>query len=82
MLTLRQLGDRNQKIIWWYIASVEEGRSGEVIPDENLEVSLFSYLDAVDKLTYELDKEIVRKAIDLVTATYRMDDARSILKSR
>jgi 8-oxo-dGTP pyrophosphatase MutT (NUDIX family) len=82
VLTLRQLGDRNQKIIWWYIASVEERRSGEVNPDEDLEVSLFSYLDAVDKLTYELDKEIVRKAIDLVTATYHMDDAGSILKSQ
>jgi 8-oxo-dGTP pyrophosphatase MutT (NUDIX family) len=80
VLTLRQIGERNQKIIWWYIASIEERSPGEVNPDENVEASFFSYSAAVDKLTYELDREIVRKAIDLVTATYHMDDAQSIVQ--
>lgn len=78
VLTTRQLGERNHKLIWWYIASVDEQTAlGEIHPgDEKFEATFFSYVTAVDKLTYELDKEIVRKAIELVTATYHVKDGK------
>lgn len=75
-LQIRQLGgERNIKLIWWYIVVVNEDepfptedRPGE--EKENFQVALFSYEEALQKLTFQLDREILQKAIDLVEATY------------
>jgi 8-oxo-dGTP pyrophosphatase MutT (NUDIX family) len=79
VLTTRQLGERNQKLIWWYIASVDEQTMLDRVPpgDAEFQATFFPYAIAIDKLTYEFDKEIVRKAIELVTATYPSNDGKN-----
>jgi 8-oxo-dGTP pyrophosphatase MutT (NUDIX family) len=77
VLTVRQLGPRNQKLIWWYIATVDDlTPCAEVHPgDEKFQAMFFPYATAVDLLTFEHDKEIVRRAIELVTATFPTGDS-------
>ena len=79
VLTVRQLGPRNQKLIWWYIASVDDlTPCAEVHPgDEKFQAMFFPYATAVDMLTFENDKEIARRAIELVTATFHTGDSGS-----
>jgi 8-oxo-dGTP pyrophosphatase MutT (NUDIX family) len=80
VLTIQQLGPRNQKLIWWYIASVDDRLTpcAEVHPrDEKFQAMFFPYATAVDMLTFENDKEIVRRAIDLVMATFHTGDSGS-----
>ena len=82
-LQIRQLGgdeqqqQRNIKLIWWYIAAINEDdddeqpfsedRPGE---EEGFRVALFSYEEALRKLTFRLDREVLRQAIGMVEATY------------
>jgi len=65
MLTCRQLNEgKSMKVIWWYIAAIDE-----VAEVENGETQfgarLVSFSEATDMLTFEQDREIVRKAIDI-----------------
>ena len=73
-LTTRQLGDNNLKLIWWYIAAVDDcemGQRGFQLPgDEKFEAHFFDYDTAIETLTYLLDKAIVQKAVELVKASY------------
>jgi len=68
-VTCRQLeGEKNLKIIWWYIAAIDEGhefRDGE----EQFSAELVSFEEAVSRLTFEVDRDIVRKAIEILNAT-------------
>ena len=78
MLTYRQLDarpaslemvrtneGRNVKIIWWYIAAIDE--AAEVgAGEEQFDVRLVSFEEAVGLLTFEDDREIVRKAIEII----------------
>ena len=69
MATHRSLGEGNVKIIWWYIAAIdEEGTqgSGEV----EFEAQLFSFDEALKVLTYQLDRDVVQKAIDIFITSF------------
>ena len=71
-VTSRRLGASNVKFIWWYIVSVDElvERAKEVhAGDEKFDATFFSYATAVENLTYEEDKALLRKAVELVSAT-------------
>ena len=65
MLTCRHLhGDGGIKIIWWYIAAIDE--SAEVGPgEEQFKTRLVGFEEAVSILTFENDREIVRKAMEI-----------------
>jgi 8-oxo-dGTP pyrophosphatase MutT (NUDIX family) len=71
MCTVRELGDRNGggiKIIWWFVGvldSNEERGSGE----EMFRSEWFAYDEAVLKLSFELDRNVVRKAAGVVRDT-------------
>lgn len=72
-LTTRQLGERNTKLIWWYIAALDETeqKSNVVHPgDESYTATFFPYAAAAEKLTYETDKAVVQKAVEIVLATF------------
>ena len=72
-LTIRRLGEHNLKLIWWYIAVVNDsfyGVHGIRSEEEKFQVQFFSYDEAVEVLTYDLDKSIVRKAVNLVKSSY------------
>lgn len=71
MLTLRKIeGGARMKLIWWYVATLENedvtsGGTGEV----QFEARFFSCEEAVEMLTFETDREVIRKAIALVRQT-------------
>lgn len=73
MVTCRQLeGDNNLKIIWWYIAAIRQSNEDNKIrkgPGEgNFRAALFPFDEALSKLTYKLDQDIVRKAVQIFQA--------------
>lgn len=73
-LQIRQLSEeqRNIKLIWWYIAAINEDEpfSEDRPGEEKFQVELFSYEEALRKLTFQVDREVLQRAIDMVEATY------------
>jgi len=65
MVTLRQIGEKEMKFIWWYIAAVDVEKT-VVPPEEKYDVVFLPFDDALERLTFETDREIVRKAIQIV----------------
>ncbi|KAL6796227.1 hypothetical protein GGI42DRAFT_345056 [Trichoderma sp. SZMC 28013] len=69
-LQIRHLGENEVKIIWWFVAAVNE----EVAPKETMEdrcmVEFYSYTDVLNKLTFQMDHDLVKKAVELVENTY------------
>lgn len=65
MLTCRHLNDgREVKLIWWYIAAIDESaETGK--GEEQFDAQLFGFEEAVDMLTFETDREVVRRAIEI-----------------
>ncbi|KAL2022014.1 hypothetical protein VTK56DRAFT_6254 [Thermocarpiscus australiensis] len=65
-LQIRRLYPNQVKLIWWFIAAVDE----EVLPQEgetdSYAVKFYSYTEVLDKLTFQMDREMVKKAIELV----------------
>ena len=61
MLTCRHLhGNGGIKLIWWYIAAIDE--SAEVgLGEEQFTTRLVGFEEALDMLTFESDREVVRK---------------------
>ena len=74
-LTQRQLGERNLKLIWWFIAAINKPDESETTysGEPKFQVTLLPYEAAVTALTYEVDRMTARKAIKLVQGTYYRD---------
>ena len=71
-LQIRRLdAEANVKMIWWFFAAVEEGKTPkEDRPgEERFEVGFYRYEDAVSKLTYQGDKGFFEQTIAMVKAT-------------
>ncbi|KAL7954557.1 hypothetical protein V8C34DRAFT_317196 [Trichoderma compactum] len=59
------------KIIWWFVLAVDE----QVLPEETMDdilymADFYSYTDVLNMLTFQMDRDIVKKAIELVENTY------------
>jgi 8-oxo-dGTP pyrophosphatase MutT (NUDIX family) len=67
-LQLRRIAEGNVKLIWWYIAAVNEDEEFKVETQEKdkFAVEFYGYAEAVQKLTFQMDREMVQKAIDIV----------------
>src|SRR5271155_1732678 len=67
-LTIREEGGRKRKLIWWYVAKVDENMQQEKTStvDLDLEPVFVSYERAVNMLTYKGDRELVERAMELV----------------
>ena len=71
-LQIRHFGAGDIKLIWWFIAAIDE----DVAPDferpgeEQFEVEFFGYEAAVEKLTFRNDQEMVKRAIVAVRAAH------------
>ncbi|KAM5441606.1 hypothetical protein MferCBS31731_003287 [Microsporum ferrugineum] len=65
MLSIREIGDSNIKLIWWYIAELEEN-----VPKMDGEGDFMAeFLDcdeAMRRLTFQGDKDVLAKAVSLV----------------
>lgn len=71
MCTLRELSDgMGVKVIWWYIAVLEDDAYSRRGPGEDqFKPEFFSTNEAVQKLHFESDRGVLRKAIEIVTTT-------------
>jgi 8-oxo-dGTP pyrophosphatase MutT (NUDIX family) len=67
MVTMRQLGDSDMKIIWWYVAALDDGFDKVGCSGEKDFTPRFFPLDAsVQMLSFETDRSVLRKAISIV----------------
>ena len=71
-LQVRRLSDSNVKLIWWFVAAVDEEMSakGNLEDKGRYAVKFYSYTDVLDRLTFQMDRDMVKIAIDLVDNTY------------
>lgn len=65
----RRVGEGHIKLIWWFVAAVNEGEPVGPHEKDKFEVEFYSYDEALWKLTFKDDRELVKKAIDLVDIT-------------
>ncbi|KAK4693874.1 hypothetical protein P7C71_g3601, partial [Lecanoromycetidae sp. Uapishka_2] len=72
-LQIRHLETKGHvKLVWWFVAAIEKdgvpdkGHLGE----ERFIMGFYSYADAVEKLTFQEDRDMVLQAINTVKATY------------
>lgn len=63
MLSTRMIGNGQIKLIWWYIAVVEENQPSDLKPEWGLTPTAMGFVDAVEALMYECDREVMRQAI-------------------
>ncbi|KAJ2903743.1 hypothetical protein MKZ38_009395 [Zalerion maritima] len=69
MLTTREVEAKKAKLIWWYIAEVDKdalGKSGGIHGESDFVAAFLSCDDALQKLTFEDDRSILKRAINLV----------------
>jgi 8-oxo-dGTP pyrophosphatase MutT (NUDIX family) len=70
MVTIRELNDFNVKLIFWYVAALDEGSRGEAKPGEaGFKAEFVSCVDAMARLTFQTDREVLKQAIKLIEGT-------------
>jgi 8-oxo-dGTP pyrophosphatase MutT (NUDIX family) len=71
MCTVRELpGGNGTKFIWWYVAVlVDDDHSHRSAGEEQFNTEFFPMDEAVQKLHFETDREVLRRAIQVVTTT-------------
>lgn len=70
-LQIRRLGDGDVKLIWWYIAAIDEDESFKESQQEvRFGVEFYNFTDVTTKLTFQGDRDLVNKAIGIVTTTF------------
>ena len=71
-LQLRRLGEGDVKLIWWYIAAVNEDEpyNEDLQEGEKFTVEFYSYTQVLERLTFQMDRDMVSRAIDIVTNTH------------
>ena len=71
MCTVRELHNGNgTKFIWWYVAVlVDDDHSHRGAGEEQFNTEFFPIDEAVQKLRFETDREVLRRAIQVVTTT-------------
>ncbi|KAF5625023.1 NUDIX domain protein [Fusarium sp. NRRL 52700] len=62
---MRRIGEGEMKLIWWYVAAVNENETAGRCEDE-FEVEWYGYREVLGKLTFQNDRELVTRAIELV----------------
>ena len=60
------------KLTWWFIAAVDQDKAPnkDRPGEEKFNVDFYAYEEAVKKLTFQMDRDMVQRAIDTVKATY------------
>lgn len=71
-LQIRQLGDNDVKLIWWYIAAIDEDKphDEERLGEQKFRMEFYGSEKALGKLTFQTDRDMVKKAIENFKATY------------
>ncbi|KAL8948344.1 MAG: hypothetical protein Q9222_005465 [Ikaeria aurantiellina] len=68
-LQLRHLGKSDVKLIWWYIAAVNEHEPSKqnAQDSEKFAVEFYTFTEVLKKLTFQHDRDLVQQAIDILT---------------
>jgi hypothetical protein len=69
MLSIRNKGVKNIKVIWWYVAEVDQDalQDGHDVQGEaSFAATFLSCEDALQRLTFEDDRDVLRRSISLV----------------
>jgi len=71
-LQVRHLAEGDVKLIWWYIAAVNEDEAfkSELQERDKFAVEFYGYAEVVQRLTFQKDREMVQRAIDIVEKTF------------
>lgn len=70
MMSTRVLGHKNMKLIWWFVAAIKEGEDDKLSePEEKYERVMLGYDEAVNRLTFEADREVARTAMQILAAS-------------
>lgn len=80
-LTIRELGEHDVKLIWWYIVQmddvVEDDAQKKIIPgDEKFETVFFGFDEVLKVLTFPSDRELVAKALEIVNETLQKESSK------
>lgn len=80
-LQIRQQGGNDiGRILWWSIAAVDENKPHykERLEEQKFRVDFYDYDEALKKLTFQTDRDMVRNAIEIFHETYawKKDSAR------
>ncbi|KAJ5909046.1 hypothetical protein N7495_001728 [Penicillium taxi] len=68
VMQIRHIGENEIKLIWWFVAAVNEDEPvGQ--HEHKFEVEFHSYDEVLEKLTFKDDRELVKKAIELVKSS-------------
>ncbi|THH03155.1 hypothetical protein EW146_g10496 [Bondarzewia mesenterica] len=68
---MRQVADRNVKMIWWFVAVVEgEKVTGTQTLVESYESQFFDVQEAVEKATFQSDRDVIETAVGIVKDTF------------
>ncbi|KAI1182512.1 hypothetical protein F5B17DRAFT_435550 [Nemania serpens] len=59
----RRLGEGNMKLTWWYVAAVNEDEPTGQHDAHRFEVEILSFEEAVKKLTFKGDRELVNSTL-------------------
>jgi 8-oxo-dGTP pyrophosphatase MutT (NUDIX family) len=81
MCTVRELANAGGvKIIWWFIAVLDEEHGQRGPGERSMKAEFFDWEEALEKLWYKTDREIVRRAMDILQQSVTgagLDGARS-----
>jgi 8-oxo-dGTP pyrophosphatase MutT (NUDIX family) len=70
MCTVREVANGNGvKIIWWFLAVLDNGSGGRGPGEATFRSEFFDCGEAVEKLHFETDREVLRKAISFIEDT-------------
>jgi 8-oxo-dGTP pyrophosphatase MutT (NUDIX family) len=69
-ITVRDLGEKGLKVIWWYITLAEEGEKvqGTQTESETFDSTFVDAASAVERLSFQGDRDVVKQALDIVNA--------------
>ncbi|KAL8644384.1 MAG: hypothetical protein Q9210_007283 [Variospora velana] len=72
-LQIRRLGQGDVKLIRWYIAAINEDKPfrKDLQEKERFAVEFYSFTDALEKLTFQMGRDMVERAINIVSTTFR-----------
>ncbi|KAF2630904.1 hypothetical protein BU25DRAFT_251966 [Macroventuria anomochaeta] len=74
MCTTRLLGEFNIKFIWWYIAALDKNGTTKSDGEANFIPEFYSWEEALKTITFEDDRRILERAIELVNVNLAVGD--------
>jgi 8-oxo-dGTP pyrophosphatase MutT (NUDIX family) len=70
-LQIRRVGEGHVKLIWWFVAAVNEDvPQKDTLEGGRYSVEFCSYEAVLDRVTFQMDRDMVKRAIEFVENTY------------